>query len=144
MNDSTTIDKDNIIKEAKKLYENEEYTEAFNHIRKNLHTKSSKEIAELLDIDKDTLTHLFTHEFCNDKKSNSYKSYKPIQRQTNKPDNNLDMSKVSVSYRIPEYLKNAIKVQSTKEGYNNATDFVIDILKKAIDTDTLEFLNKKK
>ena len=47
MNDSIIIDKDNIIREAKKLYKNEEYTEAFNHIRKNLHTKSSKEIAEL-------------------------------------------------------------------------------------------------
>ena len=144
MNDSITIDKDNIIREAKKLYKNEEYAEAFNHIRKNLHTKSSKEIAELLDIDKDTLAHLFKHELCNDKKSNSYKSYKPNQNKINKLDNNLDMSKVSVSYRIPAYLKNAIKVQSTKEGYDNATNFVIDILKKAIDIDTLEFLNKKK
>lgn len=144
MNDSITIDKDNIIREAKKLYKNEEYTEAFNHIRKNLHTKSSKEIAELLDIDKDTLAHLFKHELCNDKKSNSYKPHKPNQKKINKQDYNLDMSKASVSYRIPAYLKNAIKVQSTKEGYNNATDFVIDILKKAIDIDTLEFLNKGK
>lgn len=144
MNDSITIDKDNIIREAKKLYKNEEYAEAFNHIRKNLHTKSSKEIAELLDIDKDTLTHLFKHELFNDKESNSYKSRKPNQNKINKQDYNLDMSKVSVSYRIPAYLKNAIKVQSTKEGYDNATNFVIDILKKAIDIDTLEFLNKKK
>ena len=50
MNDSIIIDKDNIIREAKKLYKNEEYTEAFNHITKNLHSKSSKEIAELLGI----------------------------------------------------------------------------------------------
>ena len=144
MNDSITIDKDNIIREAKKLYKNEEYKEAFNHIRKNLHKKSSKEISELLDIDKDTLTHLFKYELCNDKESNSYKSRKPNHNKINKQDYNLDMSKASVSYRIPAYLKNAIKVQSTKDGYDNATDFVIDILKKAIDTDTLEFLNKKK